>query len=52
MDGRKKRYIQRYAETVLKLRFPPLSSLELMPKIETNEESVSCIDRSVALPGR
>jgi hypothetical protein len=52
MDGRKKRYIQRYAETIPKLRFPPLSSLALRPKIEANEESGSCIDWSVALPGR
>jgi hypothetical protein len=52
-DGwEKKRYIQRYAETIPKLRFPPLSSLALRPKIEANEESGSCIDWSVALPGR
>jgi hypothetical protein len=50
--GEEKRDIQRYADTIPKLRLPPLSSLALRPKIEASEESGSCIAQSMSFPGR
>jgi hypothetical protein len=50
--GEEKRDIQRYADTIPKLRLPPLSSLALRPKIEASEDSGSCIAQSMSFPGR